>query len=322
MNCLVLGGGGFLGSHLCEALLMAGHKVRVFERPRLKIDFDHTDISGDHRDAIEWVEGDITNLADVQAAVEDIEIIFHLVCTTLPKTSNDNPCYDVESNVMSTLRLLKVAKDSGVRKVIFASSGGTVYGIPQQVPIAETHPTDPVCSYGIAKLTIEKYLHLFHSLYGLDYCILRFSNPYGERQRTHSLQGAVAVFLYKALKNEKIEIWGDGSVRRDFIYIKDAIDAFIKSMNYNGECRIFNIGSGNSHSVNDLLKLIDNELGRSVARNYTMSRTVDVPVNVLDISRARHLLHWTPLTSLEDGLRRTVFWMRAHYREELEKFGS
>ncbi len=318
MNCLVLGGGGFLGSHVCEALLAHGHNVRVLERPRLKLDMN-TPGESKYCSKIEWIEGDFTNQTDVQAAVENMELVFHLICTTLPKTSNDNPCFDVESNVMSTLRLLNAAKNSGVRKVIFVSSGGTVYGVPQQVPIAETHPTNPLCSYGITKLMVEKYLHMFHNLHGLDYCILRLSNPYGERQRPHSLQGVIAVFLYKALMNEEIEIWGDGSVRRDFIYIKDAIDAFIKSMDYKGEHHIFNIGSGYSHSLNDLLELIEKELGRSVARIYKMSRPVDVPINVLDISKARQILNWSPTTSLQTGLSKTLSWMRSYYLDELDK---
>jgi len=186
MKCLVLGGGGFLGSHLCDALLAKGYAVRIFDRPNLK---RYRIFSAD--EDVEWLEGDFVNQEDVAQAVPGCDIIYHLVSTTLPKSSNDNPVYDIETNVVSSLHLLEVARKADIRKIIFVSSGGTVYGIPNETPIKETHPTNPVCSYGISKLSIEKYLKLYHSLYGVDYCILRLANPYGERQRTVDAQGAV-----------------------------------------------------------------------------------------------------------------------------------
>src|SRR4029434_4711286 len=184
------------------------------------------------------------NEEDVTQAVAGCEVVFHMISTTIPKSSNDNPAYDVESNLVGTLRMLEAARKAGVRKVVFASSGGTVYGIPKVVPINESHPTDPICSYGISKLAVEKYLHLYHALHGLDYCILRIGNPYGEGQRPTAAQGAVGVFLYKALHGGVIEIWGDGTVTRDYIYIGDVIQAFLKAMTYSGEHRLFNIGAG------------------------------------------------------------------------------
>ncbi len=207
-----------MGSHLCDALLAEGHSVRIFDRPNLK---RFREFSADEQ--VEWVEGDFANQEDIARAVPDCDVIYHLVSTTLPKSSNDNPVYDVETNIVGTLHLLEVARKSTVRKVIFISSGGTVYGVPNSTPINEEHPTNPICSYGISKLTIEKYLNLYYTLYGLDYCVLRLANPYGERQRTTVAQGAVAVFLHRALRNETIEIWGDGSVVRDYIYVSDAI---------------------------------------------------------------------------------------------------
>src|SRR5262249_42060795 len=142
--------------------------------------------------------------------LEGCQTCFHLVSTTLPKSSNADPVFDVESNVLATIRLLTQAIQTGLKKVVFVSSGGTVYGVPKQIPILETHATDPMCSYGITKLSIEKYLHLFHVLHGLDYTVLRLSNPFGEGQRVHASQGAVAVFLGKVLRGETVEIWGDG----------------------------------------------------------------------------------------------------------------
>ena len=150
MKCLLLGGGGFLGSHLCDALLVEGHSVKVFDRPNLKRYRDFSD-----GEDVEWVEGDFGNQEDVGQAIPGCDVIYHLVSTTLPKSSNDNPVYDVETNVVSTLHLLDVARKSSVSKVIFISSGGTVYGLPNSTPINESHETNPICSYGISKLAIE-----------------------------------------------------------------------------------------------------------------------------------------------------------------------
>jgi UDP-glucose 4-epimerase len=285
--------------------------VRVFERPRLKIEGTEGEETRDTMvSALEWIEGDFTNPADIQHAVAGCDVIFHLICTTLPKSSNDNPIYDIESNVISTVRLLDAAKENKVKKVVFISSGGTVYGIPRNIPIPETHPADPVCSYGIAKLAIEKYLGLYHYLYGIDYCILRVANPFGEGQRVVSSQGAVAVFLYRALKNELIEVWGDGSVVRDYVYIGDVVDAFLKAMDHTGSPRTFNIGSGRGYSLNELLEIIESLIGHPVPRIYKEARTLDVPVNVLDISSAGKFLNWQPRTSFRDGLMRTLGSMR------------
>jgi UDP-glucose 4-epimerase len=179
--------------------------------------------------AVEWIEGDLVNQEDLEAAIQGCDIIYHLVSTTLPKSSNDNPAYDIETNVIGTLHLLDLARKKMGKKVIFISSGGTVYGVPGEVPIKESYPTNPLCSYGIVKLTIEKYLALYHQLYGLDYCVIRPSNPFGERQRVTGAQGAVAVFLHKALRDEPIEIWGDGTVVRDFIYVGDLTAALVKA---------------------------------------------------------------------------------------------
>ena len=305
MNCLILGGGGFLGSHLCEALLAEGHRVRVFERPRLKRDGRARFFS-----QAEWVEGDFTNPVDISQTIEGCEVVFHLIWSTLPKTSNDNPIYDLESNVVSTLRLLDAVKKNKVQKFIFVSSGGTVYGIPKQIPISETHPTNPICSYGITKLAIEKYLNLYQHEYGLDYCVLRVSNLFGERQQGSATQGAIAVFLDKALKGETIEIWGDGHVVRDYVYVGDVTRAFLKAMHYLGDSDVFNIGSGQGHSLNDLLKMIESLLGRPVRHVYGEGRALDVPINVLDISKANRLLGWKPNTTLQNGLMLTLDWIR------------
>ena len=304
-SCLVLGGAGFIGSHLAEALLQAGHRVRIFDRPHLDRLPDFL-----RRREFEVFTGDFLNPRALTPALEGSEIVFHLVSTTLPKTSNDNPVYDVESNVVGSLRLLELCRSQGVRKVVFASSGGTVYGVPRSVPIDESHPTDPICSYGIHKLMIEKYLQLNQRVHGLDYCVVRPPNLYGPRQRLDIAQGAVAVFLDRALRGKPIQVWGDGSVVRDYLYVEDAAEALVKAAAFEGEPRVFNIGSGVGTSLKQLIQEIEALLGRPVPVEYAAARTLDVPANVLDASLARRLLGWTPRTSLGEGLRRTHAAMR------------
>ena len=306
MRCVVLGGGGFIGSFISDRLLSLGHDVRIFERPRV-LPYRH--FSAHER--IEWHSGDFQSAADVHAAVEGCELVFHLVSTTLPRNSNEDPVFDIESNVVGTLRLLDSAVRCRVRKIVFISSGGTIYGIPQQVPLDESHPTEPLVSYGICKLAIEKYLHVYHRLHGLDYAALRVANPFGERQRVDTSQGAVAVFLSKALAGESIEIWGDGTITRDYIYIEDVVDAFMLAMDHAGDPRVFNIGSGKGRTLNQLLLALEELLGGPVARRYVSARKFDVRVNVLNVSRAQEVLGWRPRFSFHEGLRRTLDWMRS-----------
>lgn len=304
MKCLILGGRGFLGSHLSEALVSEGHEVRIFDRPKLPDDELRINAG------VERYEGDFLNRNDVLEAIAGCDIIFHLISATLPRSSNENPIYDVEANVVSTLHLLESACRQGVRKIIFVSSGGTVYGVPQQIPIKESHPTEPTCSYGIVKLTIEKYLHLFHVLHGLEYCILRLANPFGPYQRITSAQGAVTVFLSKAMRDEPIEIWGDGSVVRDYFYVSDAISALVRAASYQGDVRIFNIGSGAGKSLNEILDAIDQLLDIKATRQYKAARTFDVPVNILDHSMALRHLKWKPAISFDEGLEKTAQWLQ------------
>jgi len=305
-RCLVLGGKGFIGSNLVLALSSAGFQVRSFDRPLLP----SIAKGGPNAGNIEEMDGDFSREADIERAVQGCDVCFHLVSTTLPKSSNLDPAFDVETNVLGTLRLLDHAVRAGVKKVIFVSSGGTVYGVPRKVPIDEDHPTDPICSYGITKLAIEKYLRLYWELHGLDYVVLRVSNPYGERQRTHASQGAVAVFLGKILRGEPIEIWGDGSVVRDYIHISDVVSALCCATKYRGAERVLNIGSGRGVSLNELLGAIESATGATPRCVYADKRPFDVPVSVLSIARARRELEWTPLVDLPEGVARTVAWLR------------
>jgi len=286
-SCLVLGGAGFIGSHLVDGLKAAGHEVRVFDRPHEFLD-----------------------PVELERSLPGAELVFHLISTTVPKNSNDNPALDIESNIAGTARLLELLRKHPPRRLVFISSGGTVYGVPRVTPIRESHATDPISSYGIHKLAIEKYLHMNHALYGLDYRVLRVANAYGERQRTDKAQGAVAVFLERVLRGQPIQIWGDGSVVRDYVYVGDIAQAFLQVMQYQGEERVFNIGSGKGVSLNELVDAIGQVIGLRPAVEYTPGRRFDVPENVLDISRARQHLGWRPQMPLAEGLRRTYEWMR------------
>jgi UDP-glucose 4-epimerase len=313
MKCVIFGGGGFIGSNIADRFLLEGYHLRIFERPRVQ---PYRKFSDDKN--IEWMTGDILSNHDLNAAIEGMDVVLHLVSTTLPKSSNDDPIYDVQSNVVGTLQMLNTMVANKVRKIIFISSGGTVYGIPKYLPIDEQHPTDPLVSYGITKLTIEKYLQMFASLHGIKAVTLRVANPYGERQRIETAQGAVGVFLHHALKNSPIEIWGDGSVRRDYIYIADVAEAFLKAVNYEGSNSVFNISSGQGTSLNELITLLENVLGKTIERRYLASRPFDVPVSILNNQLAQEQLQWTPSTSMSDGISRTATWME----KELAKLST
>jgi UDP-glucose 4-epimerase len=305
MKYLVLGGGGFMGSWIVDALLARGATVRIFERPAL---VRYRMFTPDER--IEWCEGDFQSARDVERAIEGIDLVFHLVSTTLPKNSNDDPVFDVSSNVVGTIRLLELAVTHRIGKIVFISSGGTVYGTPKKVPIPETHPTEPLVSYGISKLAIEKYLGLYQTLHGLRYAVLRVANPYGERQRMNAAQGAVAVFLHRALAGQPIEIWGDGSVVRDYIHVSDVVSAFLAAADHPGDAGIFNIGSGTGHSLNELIETMESLLGQPVQRRYLTARPFDVPTSILDIGKAREVLGWSPRVDLRSGLERTIRYLR------------
>ena len=295
-RCLILGGSGFIGSHLCEALLNNGHEVRVFDRsPPFS--------------RVEWFKGDFSSDQHILLrAVRTSDVIYHLLSTTVPESSIDNPVYDIGSNIINTVKLLDMARQERVKKIIFISSGGTVYGSPRSLPIKETHPTNPICPYGVNKLAIEKYLGVYKRLYGLESCILRLSNPYGERQDPGGFQGVISKFLHCAIRGEPVRIMGDGHIIRDYFYVGDAVNAMVKVLSYQWEENIFNIGSGVGLSLIELLDIIEDIVGYPVARIYMKGRPFDVRENVLDVSRALGLLGWMPTTPIREGLEKTIGW--------------
>lgn len=297
---LVLGGSGFIGGHLVRHLAGLGHDVSVYCRtaslvPTLGVRFIH---------------GDFTVGEGLQEALEGVDHCYHLISTTIPGSSSGDPLLDIETNLKATVRLLGWARSTRIKKIIFCSSGGTVYGIPKAIPIDEEQPLWPINPYGIIKAAIEQYLNMYFVLHGLDYGIVRLSNPYGEGQRSKML-GAVTVFAERALRGEEIEIWGDGSVVRDFLYVGDAVRGLAAAAQHQGPDRVFNIGSGEGHSLKNLLTIIEKIVGQTIRVKFSEPRRFDVPINILSIARAREQLKWSPDVGLEDGIERTVAWLRA-----------
>lgn len=277
--------------------------MSIFDRPEARY------LENSRQQGASIITGDFFNPADISRAILNCDLVYHLVSVTVPQTSIDNPRYDVEANVLGTLQLLDEMRKAQVPRIIFASSGGTVYGIPQEIPIKESHPTEPISSYGICKLTIEKYLHLYWTLYGLDYCILRIANAYGERQPVTETQGVISAFLDEVLRKGEIIVWGDGSVMRDYVYASDIAKAFLRASFHKGEPRIFNIGGGQGHSLNDIIGILEDITRQPLQPKYLPGRPFDVPVNVLDISRAKLYLNWQPVVGLQEGISRAYEWM-------------
>lgn len=294
MNALVLGGNGFIGSHLVDCLHRNGHKVRIFDQ---QYEFYRQPLPH-----AEYHLGDFGNRGMLAQALKEIDIVFHLISTTVPKTSNSDPAFDVSSNVVETIFLLEQCIKENVKKVVFVSSGGAVYGTPEQLPVGEDSPTNPESSYGITKLMIEKYMKLFYQLYGLDYAIVRPSNPYGPRQNLFAQQGVVAVFMGKILKGEPIEIWGNGRGQKDYIYIDDLVEGMYKAAFWDSSSKVFNLGSGGGNSLNEITEILGRVTNRPLNIVYSRPKAHDVSQIYLDIARAKEELQWQPYVDLEAGI--------------------
>lgn len=301
---VILGAGGFIGTNLVEALAQSPYQVLGIDRlpPRIE------------QPGVEWLTAEFQDVSSWADHLHPGDTVFHLVSTTLPGTSNDDPVFDVESNLIGTLRLLDSCRAKGVARVIYVSSGGTVYGEPHYSPIDELHPTNPQSSYGITKLAVEKYFELYGRLHGLNYLIFRLSNPYGRHQNPFGIQGAIGVFMRRALSGEPIEIWGDGSVVRDYVHIADVVDALLKGIAYSGPSLLCNLGSGKGTSLNEIVSQLRLLLGRELEVRFTPSRVVDVKANILSIDKIKAMLGWQPRTSLPEGLKSTMDYFSAHFK--------
>lgn len=297
MKALVLGSNGFVGGHVVERLLADGEPVRGFDRnpnPRA--------VSAK---GFESVVGDFLDHGALLEALQGMDTVFHCISTTVPSTSNLDPLFDIRTNLEGTVQLLEAMQKCAVRRVVFLSSGGTVYGVPQQVPIPEDHPIAPLCSYGIVKHAIERYLDMERVVNGLCPVIVRAANPYGIGQGRLGVQGAVNTFLKRVLDEQEIVVWGDGSVSRDYFLVDELADFCVDAAR-SGHSGIYNVGSGVAVSINELIALIGRVSGRTPQVTYEAARRFDVPTNVLDISRAERDFGWSPRVGLEEGLRRCM----------------
>ena len=296
----IIGAGGFLGKHLTKSLSSQIYDLRCF---------DHNLIGIDKTEGIQWIEGDISSSSLIEA-INGCSTVIHLASTSTPSTADKNISEDAKKNIQSSLHLFDQCAASGVKRIIFISSGGTVYGSPDIIPTPESAPTYPITAYGVTKLTIEKYLDIYLRQKDIDYRVLRVSNIYGPLQTAQNGQGVIASFLSKIINNQPIEIWGDGSITRDYIFVDDVIDAIISCIEDDGAHKIFNIGRGKGTSLNKIIQLIETTIGVKVQKKLKPGRKVDVKTNILDCSLANEQLKWHPQTSLADGLKETYTWIK------------
>lgn len=300
MKVLILGGAGFIGSHLADTLVAAGHEITILYQTTTSL----ANISK-ILDSVELIEGDFCNVDLITKAVQGKDIIVHLIGPTLPRNSFADPSNDIKKNIFPSLALFECCAKAGVKKIVFASSGGTVYGVPQRVPIDEAHPINPITPYGISKLTLEKYLGLYYHHYGLDYTVLRLANPFGARQSPFGGQGVIAAWIRNALRKKAIEIWGDGSIVRDYVYIEDVVKAIELSMLTQTDTKVFNVGSGIGTSLLELHQRLEAQARSSIPIEFKNSIRADVPINFLDCSLINKTLGWSPKILIEEGIKRT-----------------
>lgn len=303
MRALVLGGCGFIGSHIVDVLLEEGVEVIVLDRSHEKFRLPLTNVS--------YVRGDFRNpkLLD-ELLARGVDVVFHLISTTTPRVSNEDPIFDVQSNLVASLPLFRLCVAHKVQKLVFISSGGTVYGITRARSINEEHSTSPICSYGIIKLAIEKYLHLYKTLYGLNSVIFRLSNPYGIRQDPYSDQGIVSIFMAKMLRGEKLTIWGDGTTVRDYVHVGD-----VARLCYLGaiskESGVFNAGSGVGISINELIDAIALQCGVKPELIREPPRKFDLPRVVLNCKKTNRVFSWKAAVELKQGLSEVESWLKS-----------
>jgi UDP-glucose 4-epimerase len=313
MRTLVTGGAGFIGSHLVDRLLAEGHEVdavdslwtgnvRNLDAARAvggdRLRFHHLDI----RDP-----GLVELIGDVAP-----ELVYHLAAQADVRVSVARPVFDAEVNVLGSLQVLEGARRAGTRKVIVASSGGTIFGepAPEDLPVTESHPQQPISPYGVAKKVVDDYLYAYRRLHGLDFTALALANVYGPRQDPNGEAGVVAIFAGRLLAGEPCHIFGDGEQTRDFVYVDDVVDAFVKSSSA-APGMLLNIGTGVETSVNELYSSMAAAAGVQAPAAYQPARPGELARSALDSSLAQRTLAWTPGTSLDDGASAVLDWFRA-----------
>ncbi len=298
---LLLGGCGFIGRHVALLLAADGHRVTLADRAPLAFALPEAAAG-----AVAWRELELGS-ADWDALVADADVVHHYAWGSIPASANANPAGDLAANVSTTLALLEALRRRGQGRVVFSSSGGTVYGRLQEVPVPETHPMAPITAYGAGKATAELYLGLYRDMHGMDCRIARIANPYGAGQDLARGLGAVTTFLHAALSERPITIWGDGEVVRDYVHVADVARALVRlAAAPRGAEFVFNIGSGTGTSLNAIVSELERHLGRTLAVTRTATRAFDVPVSVLAVERARAVLDWAPRLSFGEGVERTL----------------
>ena len=303
-NYLVTGGAGFIGSHLCHRLLEEGHAVRVLD-----------DLSSGKRenlpDGVEFIKGDLRDTEALQRAVADVEFVLHKAAIASVQVSVEQPLLEQEVNLVGMLRLLEAARSAGVRRLVFAASAAA-YGMDPEVPKREDMRPTPASPYGLSKVAGEYYCRIYAEVFGLETVCLRYFNIFGPRQDPKSpYSGVISIFMDKMMQGEAPTIFGDGRQSRDFTYVENVVEANMlacRADRAGGE--IYNIGCQREISVNDLVRHLNEALGTNLEPKYAEERTGDVRVSVADIARAREGLGYAPVVEFEEGLGRTVAWMR------------
>ncbi len=304
-KALVTGGAGFIASHVVDLLISKGLQVSVIDNlssgKRENLNKDATFYESDIRDS------------DMIKIIGDVnpDVIIHHAAQISVRESVSDPGHDASINILGSLNLLEASVKSGVKKFIFASTGGAIYGEQDYFPADELHPVRPISPYGIAKLSVEKYLFYYKEVCGLDYVALRYSNVYGPRQDPHGEAGVVAIFSQKMLANEQPLINGDGNQTRDFVYVKDVAEANLIALkgNVSGE---INIATGLETTVNELFRVTNNIVGGEVEEVHGPSMKGEQLRSVLNSSLAKKTLNWESKINLEDGLRETVDYFRGN----------
>lgn len=302
-NILILGGLGFIGQNLIEEL---GDDYNL-------IVFDSKKINGSQKFLL--FNGNFSDSLEIENIFKSykIDLVIHLISTTIPSSSIEDMAYDIDSNVIDSIKLLELIKRYSVPKILFISSGGAIYGLIEdnKESVDENHPTFPISPHAINKLAIEKHIYLYHYLYKIEYLILRLPNPYGEYHQSDK-QGFINVALKKIVKKEKVEVWGNGDIIRDYIYIKDCVKIIHNMIKQNISNQIINVGSGKGFSINDILSTIksitgDFEIEKKETRNF------DVPRIVLNTNKLKSIMDFQ-LTNIEEGIDRTFQWTKNNYK--------
>ena len=311
MRALVTGGAGFIGSTLVDRLLAEGHEVTVVDdlsRGRLE-NLDGARAAGDR---FAFHEMDLTDpaIGDLVAQAAP-EVVFHLAAQIDVRLSVEDPVHDAEVNVVGTVRLAEAARRAGVRRIVFTSSGGSIYGPVTELPVAETRPVDPLSPYAAGKVAWEIYLEMFARLYGIEWAGVAPANVYGPRQDPHGEAGVVAIFSQRLLAGQPTRVFGDGGNTRDYVYVDDVVDAFMRAATVPGAAGLrFNVGTGLETSDRGLHTLVAEAAGAADAPEYAPARLGDVARSALDAGRAAEVLGWTPRVPIREGVARTVDYFR------------